>query len=143
MRWFSYIGIVAVIFGGIGYVVVHNGQRASGAVSPAEIGDFSIMAVDQAAKKELLVASVTNKEPSALVVQEDRSGIPGEVMGSVILPRGVYNKLIVTVEKELEPGSVVYATLYSLSDGAYDARVSVPRMGASGNVATVKIRIIK
>jgi|GEM_PF-4245763 len=144
MKWGAIFGACVLV----GAVVMYNRTdvtqlRGSNDVPAVSAEDFSIVGEAQKPRGEILLSFVANKEVSELVVQRDNGGVPAEVIGSVSLPRGVYKNLIVVLNEPLATDMTVYATLYSMTENAFDIRVNAPRIGVSGNVASVKIKIKK
>lgn len=142
MKWGVVVGICVLV----GAVFVFNRSSVAQPIGSNDVPavsaeDFSIVGESQKPKSEVVLSFVANKEVSELVVQRDNGGTPGDVIGSVSLPRGVYKNLIVALKEPLVIDTVVYATLYSTTDNAFDIRVNAPRIGTSGNVASTKMKV--
>ena len=101
-----------------------------------------IIADDQIPGNELTLKSVQVSDPAVLLVQTDKKGTPGEKIGSVMLPRGSYQNVLVKLDADLATNTPLYVSLYTDDGkGAYDPTLSVPLVNAAGNVVSLKLKV--
>lgn len=119
-----------------------------GAQAPAATGDLTgttgtpstgavnrVVMSDQSPGNVVYLSSVQLANPGWVVIQADKSGTPGAIIGETYFGSGI-NPGKITLSQPMVDGGTYYATLYDDTDGTktFSAAADKPLMDANGNV---------
>ncbi len=94
-----------------------------------------VVVTDQFPGNIVYLSSVQLSDPGFVVVKNDKSGTPGDVLGSQYFNKGI-NPGKVTLTKSTTEGLLYYAVIYADTDGnkVFDAAKDMPVKDSAGNV---------
>lgn len=151
MNKILWIVILVVVLGGLywsmnkdsgSYKMDDTSSETSAAPAAATATDNALSAGDQKAGKEVMIASLSLKEAASVVVHADAKG-PGEVIGSITKPAGVYTNLVVPLTKDVKAGDILYPMLHpDNGDGKYTStEEGSPLLDAAGKPIMVQVTV--
>ncbi len=138
------LGVVVVILGGATFFYRDNNvEPATTGDSvglPAQtglvIGNNAIYVADQAPAQAVLVAVVRLEQTGLVVIHEDKSGQPGQILGtSAVLSAGETKNLTpIKLSRLTKDGETLYAMLHlDDGDGVFDPAKDRPVFGSLGD----------
>ncbi len=94
-----------------------------------------IVVTDQFPGNIVYLSSVELSNPGFVVVKNDKTGTPGDILGSQYFNKGI-NPGKVTLTKSTTEGALYYAVIYADTDGnkIFDATKDMPVKDSAGNV---------
>ena len=108
-------------------------NSAAGQIATASLN--KIVMVDQYPGNIVYISSVQVEKPSWIVIQSDKGGLPGIIMGSAHFDAGISPGGKMTLTTPTLDGGTYYAVIYTDDgSGKFDAVKDVPLKDSVGNI---------
>jgi len=128
------IVIGVLVFGGEKTEAPTNTDTASSTDQTNALSLNRIVMSDQYPGNVVYLSSVQVEKPSWVVIQADKNGEPGDIIGSTYFTAGI-NPGKITLTKPTLEGATYYAVIYTDDgDGKFDAKKDLPLEDSNGNV---------
>lgn len=134
------IVVGVLVFGGKGSQAPVTEETP--AVNNTSVGALNrITMTDQYPGNIVYLSSAQVANPSWVVIQTDKAGIPDKIIGSAHLTAGINPSIKITLNQPMIDGATYYATIYT-DDGkaTFSAVTDVPLKDSNGNIITKVFR---